>query len=293
LIGKSNLSRLIYKRSALVFSSPEDQKKTNTLKTIHEKINNKSLFNEIDYALDNLKFSNVKAPIILTSVSSKYFNLFELWNERINKNLPCEKIVIALDSISTSKLSKYNDLKVLDFSSYFFFDEVSNLPPLIRQNLWILRTAITKSLLKYNRKIYLLDLDAIVVDKGLPEFIDTLPHHDIVGQLGKFEIPLDVVKKFGFVICCGVLIINPSFKVANFFEKFFTRVVAELDDQVALNHFLEHEGIKNFKSNTEYLSFESHDLQWILPSNKYISRSIDYGIFIRHTPKAHNLKLFN
>jgi hypothetical protein len=222
-------------------------------------------------------------------VSAQFLDLFEFWNSRVDDYLHGEKVVIVLDSKSKCHLEKYESLKIIDLSSYFCFDEQGKLPRLIKANLWILRTGILKSLLKFNRKIYCLDLDAILMDH-LPHLLKAFPDHDIVGQFD-YSIPLDVARKFGFIVCCGVMVLNPNENVREFLGKFFKRVQVELDDQIALNHLLFDQGIKKISRHDRYLSFESGGLRWLLPSNNLISRSLEYGNYIRHHPGAYALSV--
>jgi hypothetical protein len=85
------------------------------------------------------------------------------------------------------------------------------------------------------------------------------------------------------------MVLNSNKKVKYFLEKLFKRVQLELDDQIALNHLLNEQGLKKIKRNEKYLSFESDGLSWILPSRYLISRSLDFGEYIRHHQDARNL----
>jgi hypothetical protein len=289
LIGEANLSRLFYAQSRKLLGSPLESKVADLLKEFNIKLNDQSLCKEIDLLVGQLNLlDSLELPIVYTVVSADFLDLFDFWNSRVDSFLPCEKVILVLDSKSKFHLQKYPNIKVIDFSFYFCFDEKSKLPKLIKANLWILRVGILKSLLRFNRKIYCLDLDAILMNKNLPQLLDSFPDHDVVGQID-YSIPLDVASDLGFVVCCGVMVLNSNKKVKYFLEKLFKRVQLELDDQIALNHLLNEQGLKKIKRNEKYLSFESDGLSWILPSRYLISRSLDFGECIRHHQDARNL----
>lgn len=290
LVGEVNLSRLFYARSSNLLGSHLELKIADLLKTFNKKLNDESLCKEIELMVGQLNLlESIELPIVYTVVSSQFLDLFDFWNSRIDSYLQSQKVVVVLDSKSRFYLEKYPNLKIIDLSYYFCFDDQLKLPKLIKANLWILRTGVLKSLLRFNRKIYCLDLDAILMD-DIAQLLDSFPDYDIVGQVD-YAIPLDVARELGFIVCCGVMVLKPNKNVKDFMGKFFKRVQVELDDQIALNHLLIEQGVRKINENESYLSFESDGLNWILPSKNLISRSLEYGKYIRHHQDAHVLTL--
>jgi hypothetical protein len=65
-------------------------------------------------------------------------------------------------------------------------------------------------------------------------------------------------------------------------DRYMTRVILELDDQIAINHLVEEAGIVGKRVMPTYMSFVSAGVTFICPDPSLVSRSLESGSVIRH-----------
>ena len=232
-------------------------------------------------SIDKLSLSPAAdAPLILTAVSMRYYDMFQLWSEQLDRHYPCRRLLLALDPEAASRLRRLPGADVIDLSPFFLFLENGYIHPYTRGNLWILRVLILKELVKRGFSALSLDLDAMVVG-DLAAMIQRLPTADIVVQQD-YSIPMDVARKFGFVLCCGFMLIRPNPSTVALLERYAEWTTIEMDDQLALNHFLAATGLSGIQREKEYMQFHSAGVSWLCPDKTLVSRDIQYGSVVRH-----------
>ena len=129
--------------------------------------------------------------IIVTFIDYKYvtiFNIFYSYFKKLNlKNL----LVIALDISSYNYLKKYNDINI-----FYIKYSLTN-----KDLFWRFRLSVINYIFKLSMKnIIHTDSDCLWF-KNILELVKTLDY-DIVGSVA-YGFPENLVKKYGFILCCG------------------------------------------------------------------------------------------
>ena len=121
----------------------------------------------------------------------------------------------------------------------------------------------------------------LILVGDLEPLLKSLPPADIIAQKD-YSIPIDVARRQGFIVCCGFVLFRPSKAVEDFLDRYVKATICELDDQTAINHLLRDSGIRNLREESEWISFRSQGIAWVLPSTASISREIGSGTVVRH-----------
>jgi len=185
-----------------------------------------------------------------------------------------------MDNGVTEHLKTDKRTIVIDLSTYFTFDITGRVDDYNRHHLWMLRVLIIKSLISLGRIVISLDLDAILLS-DLSKMLESLPQADIIAQQD-YSGPMDVARKFGFIVCCGFMVIRSNQSTVSFLERYVRQTNLELDDQSALNHLLADCAITNVIKEPSYLAFHSAGVSWVCPTPELVSRDLDYGTVVRH-----------
>jgi hypothetical protein len=234
---------------------------------------------QLSQAIDQLHLPDrASGPIVLAPVSTRYLDLFGLWIEQLDRLMPGHRLLLALDKNAAVRLSE--NYYVLDLPDFFVFNEGGVIDQYTRGNLWILRVLILRELAARGYTILSLDLDALVVG-DLPGLLGSLPDSDIVAQMD-YSIPTDVARRLGFIICCGFMLIRSNPTTVDFLNRYASRTILEMDDQLALNHLLVETGIAQGERNERYVQFNAAGVSWVCPAKSLVSRDISFGTVIRH-----------
>jgi hypothetical protein len=280
-LGALELARLLYRRSVHLPGSPAQRDLAVRFCSLAQTILNGTIYGSIASWLDELRLPDpASGPIVLAPVSSRYMKLFDLWNLQVEKHMSGHRVLLSLDKLAASVLSREQSWSVLDLSPYFMFNDSGSMDPNCRPVLWMLRVLILRELARRGYTVHSLDVDAIPVG-DFHTIQRLLPACDIVAQID-YSIPMDVARKLGFIVCCGFMVIRPGPGVDEFFAHYVLRTLREMDDQLALNHLLSEAGIANRVTTDSYTRFTSHGLTWVLPDMSLVSRDQRYGQFVRH-----------
>ena len=196
--------------------------------------------------------------IILTFIDYKYipiFNIFYTYFEKLNlKNL----IVIALDLNTYNYLKKYEALHIL----YLQYN-LNN-----KDLFWKFRLSIINQIFKISMKnIIHTDSDCLWF-KNIIEEVKNLDY-DIIGSIA-YGFPEDLVKKYGFILCCGFYYIKYNNKTKDFFDKIINQQLNSNDDQILMNTYI-------FNNKKSILNYNNHPF-----ITKYIETNDNLEIAILH-----------
>jgi hypothetical protein len=194
--------------------------------------------------------------------------------------MPARLLVLALDHRAAAILGNDKGCAFVDLSRYFRTDDAGRLVDASRRQLWPFRVAIIRHLLALGFPVVSLDVDAMIVG-DLNAMIAGFPRCDIAVQQD-YSIPMEVARRFGFILCCGFMAIASNDGTLRFFDRYLERTILELDDQTALNHLLAEEGLTDLNRQADYLTFDSLGLKWLCPATALVSRTLRQGRVIRH-----------
>ena len=238
-----------------------------------------SIFAAIAALVDGLHLPQ-QEDVVLVSAGERYLPMFSLWLEQAGKYLPGRVAGMALDAASARAMHAALQGRVLDLSRFFAFDASGKIHPRSRQLLWVLRVMIVRELLRRGHKVLSFDLDAMPVAPVGP-MLERLPAADLIVQQD-YSLPVDVARKLGFVLCCGVLVASPTEAAMAFFDRYVDRTLRELDDQFAINHLIHEAGVTDLVTTDQYRSFRAAGAQFVCPATSLVSRDIGSGSVIRH-----------
>lgn len=225
---------------------------------------------------------DISMSIIVVPVSRNYLDLFRLWAGQVAKNAPTASIVvIALDEQAAMAVREEFKFIVLNLSRLFLVGASGRLHRYSKPNLWILRTFVVRELVTLDRRVIVLDLDAVPIG-SVDAMLARSPESDIVAQIEPHSIPVDAARKMGFILCCGFMVFYPTPATKRFLERYAEKVVVEMDDQVALNHILVEEGHPKLQRERHWTRFELAGVRWSCPSADLVSRNEFHGSVIRH-----------
>lgn len=162
---------------------------------------------------------------VITFCSTEYVTLATRWSERVRELGIHDYLVIASDKTAHSRLLKRN------ISTRFISS--AGYPGVNGQY----RMHIVYQYLASGFDVLLTDLDTRWRKNILPEYADDQRGIDIYASQGTTN-PVTVLRKLGFVMCCGFLYLRSNENVLNFFE-IYTRQLVGLDrDQEKFNTLL-------------------------------------------------------
>lgn len=282
--GRLQMASILLRRAAEFGGGGEDASLAKYLQTMAESHLNGQLRKDLQQVLiPILSRLDPSKPVIPVPVSSSYLDLFRLWASQVDRHLPASILAIALDEHAAVTLrNEYDhDIASLDLSRYFLVESSGRLHRYSRSHLWVLRTFLVRELVALDRQVMVLDLDAMPVS-DISLMLAGLPEADIVAQIEPHSIPVDAARKMGFILCCGVMFFYPTQATRLFLDRYASRVVVELDDQVALNHILVEAGRPDMMRGSQWTRFESAGIRWSCPSAELVSRNEFEGRVIRH-----------
>jgi len=165
---------------------------------------------------------NTGKYIVITSVDKNFLKIFGLWDIFFRRSDIDFKLHVAcFDNESKNYLEKrgieHSNINVRDYSSSL---------------IWIHRLEIIRNFLKQGYSIIHSDLDAFWIHPEVKKIIN--PVYDMQMSIGH-GLPKDIVKEWGFSLCCGFFILQSNDKMISFVEQWLIRAKDLMDDQIALN----------------------------------------------------------
>lgn len=107
------------------------------------------------------------------------------------------------------------------------------------KDLWILRMQVFNTLVHREIPFIHSDVDAVWVRNPIPKYFTPDSEYDLVASPGTI-FPQDVLREWGFVLCCGLFYMNGSDASNSLLEQWHSHVLESGDDQVSLNRILCH-----------------------------------------------------
>lgn len=212
--------------------------------------------------------------IIVTFIDYKYvtiFNIFYSYFKKLNlKNL----LVIALDISSYNYLKKYSDINI-----FYIKYSLTN-----KDLFWRFRLSIINYIFKISMKnIIHTDSDCLWF-KNILELVKTLDY-DIVGSVA-YGFPENLVKEYGFILCCGFYYIRYNVKTKDFFDNIFKQKLNINDDQILINNYIfsNKKTILNYENDIiidKYIIMND-DLRIIILKDNIVSRNYDSELYCYH-----------
>lgn len=199
----------------------------------------------IRYIHSKLGKKKIDKQYIVVFANYNYLPVLMNWIEAVKRINVNDFLIISLDE----KLHNYLQEK--------------NIPSLLRPcdldlgKLWIHRIDIILELLEKGYDIIHSDADAVWIKDPQP-YLNQFSQ-DMIFSQGTYW-PLDVHKKWQFVLCCGFFHIKSNKKTLNFIKRLAERVRLDKDDQVSCNRLLMEEGLSwNLPDDTYKLTFRDRD----------------------------------
>ena len=281
VLEKPTLAILIYKRTERLFSGQSGASTAASLGKFAEGVVSGAITAQLDAAIQSLQLSgDGSQPLVVTMVSRRFLDIFNIWLSQAQKHTSARPFIFALDRESVQALQEAPNCNVVDVSVWLDFDPSGRLHPFSIKNLWVLRVLALRVLAHRNYDVISLDVDAIMVG-NLDEMLESFPASDIVAQMD-YSIPMDVARRFGFILCCGFLVLRANGRVVRFLDEYSARTALETDDQLAINHLLAENGISDKLQAGRFTTFRSMGLSWLCPDASLVSREISSGSVVRH-----------
>lgn len=120
--------------------------------------------------------------------------------------------------------------------------------------------------------------------KNILELVKTLDY-DIVGSVA-YGFPENLVKKYGFILCCGFYYIRYNVKTKDFFDNIFKQKLNINDDQILINNYIfsNKKTILNYENDIiidKYIIMND-DLRIIILKDNIVSRNYDNELYCYH-----------
>lgn len=213
-----------------------------------------STFSEMNYKEQSLdlmlhKLKDDNNTVIVVFGNYQYKKVILAWLKLVERLDIRNYLVVSLDK------ELYDLLKQKGYHTYL--SEYSG--PV--EQLWAFRTNILKSILEFGLNVVHSDADAFWINNPIPSYFEK-SQHDILFSQGTY-FPQEVHKKWGFVLCCGLVYYKSNHKVI----KLLSEIVNNIgeygnDDQKALNCIL-HDTIDwNFDNSNDEYSLKTNDKQF-------------------------------
>ena len=283
-MGRISLAAAIYRRtirgpSTLWGASAEERRLAGAMADLTGAIAAGKMKERIAAIVDALGLEE-REPVTLIAVSERHFDLFGLWLEQARRHLAGRVVGMALDTASVGRLGTALDGFVLDLSPYLCFDAAGVMADRSKNALWMLRVYVVSALVARGHRVISIDLDAVAVG-DVDAMLRGFPEADIAAQQD-YSIPVDVARQLGFVLCCGFMVFYPTPATQSFLIRYVHETTLELDDQLAINHMLNREKIRDRVQASDYFGFVSGGVRWVCPAKSLVSRDLHTGKVIRH-----------
>ncbi len=218
--------------------------------------------------------------LTLVPLSARYVDLWQLWLPQVQTHVGGSVVAMAMDSAALELLTGTPGVCPVDVRDSFSWSAEGRLHPHTRGVLWYLRTVVLRQLVERGHTVLVLDLDAVPVGDVQP-LLHSLREADVIAQQDH-SIPMDVDRELGFVLCCGFMLWRPSAGSLATLERLETETARERDDQLALNHLLSRQGIRQGTRDEVAMRFFSEGTTFACPDAALVSRSLHTGSVARH-----------
>lgn len=280
VLGQTNMAVGLYRFAEISEPDSIQTQVARVMRLAAEGLHDGSIERAIAQAADKASLPDPgTTPVLITVLSYGYFDLYTWWLEQAKKHVPGHRLVLALDAAAKQKAEEAG-ASVIDLSSYFVFQTKEVITKYCRGLIWVMRVLVLRELAVRGYTIYSLDLDAMPVG-NLAEMLYSFPKADIIAQKD-YSIPMDVARDLGFVLCCGFMVFYPTKAALAFLDRYGRQTIQEMDDQLAINHLIQKDGVKGITKNQEYISFQASGLTWLCPDPSLVSRDAGHGKVIRH-----------
>lgn len=165
--------------------------------------------------------------IIITFTDFKYMDIFNIFYHNFKKLNINNLLVISLDEETYINLTERNINSI--YKPY-------NIK--IKNNFWEFRLNVINEIFKNSKKnIIHTDSDCFWFKNIYNEINSLKNNYDIIGSIA-FGFPIEIVKKMGFVLCCGFYFIKYTEKNCEFFDKINNQNISSVNDQILFNNYL-------------------------------------------------------
>lgn len=213
--------------------------------------------------------------IIVTFTDFKYLDIFNIFYNNFNKlNLPL--LVVCLDEKVLDNLTN-RGIKTL-YRPYKIQSKCK---------FWEFRLNIINEIFKENKQdIIHTDSDCFWF-KNVVECINSNKKNlDIIGSIA-FGLPKDIVRKIGFVLCCGFYYIKYTEKNSSIIDKIIKKNYTDsIDDQILFNKYIYNNKktiVENINNNFLYKTIILNDDTKIgIIRGTIISRKYNVNLYCFH-----------
>ena len=280
-MGQIRLAQLIFQRTCRLFPGSAETAVARREEPFTRAIVDGSLQRDLAHALSAIGVeAGAYDTVCVVFLSARYVDMFRLWLVQFRRFGFGHLVVCVLDPEAGRAARADVGDQVIDLSAHFQPDAAGKLDYYGNRHIWMLRVFLLELMLTRGINILSFDLDALLVG-DLEVMFRLFPPSDVVVQRD-YSVPLDVARKFGFILCCGFLAVKSNSATLGLFRQYSQRVAIELDDQQAINHLLKEAGVAGRQSHPTYMSFTSLGVSWVCPDPSLVSRDIAQGTVIRH-----------
>jgi hypothetical protein len=188
-----------------------------------------SEFSHASTLLAMAKAKKREGSVIITFANYAYIEVLLNWLVAMHRLGIGNYVIVALDEKLHDYLSDRNIPSVL-----------SSLRGGLG-HLWVKRIEIFRLLVDHEIALIHSDIDAVWLRNPIPAFFSS-PEHDLIISQGTIWPP-DVVRKRGFVLCCGLFYLQSSDTAKHLLCDLEADVRRTGDDQITLNRVIESYGV--------------------------------------------------
>lgn len=216
---------------------------------------------------------DINNTLIITFLNKKYIPIFEIFYNYFQK-LNYQKIflVISLDIDTCTYLKQKN------INTVYVQYNLQN-----KELFWKFRLIVINNIFKITKKnIIHTDSDCLWFKDILIE-INNLDY-DIIGSIA-YGYPQNIVKKFGFVVCCGFYYIKYNKKTIYFFDNIIKQNINSTDDQILINNYIFNNSINMNDTNNNLIYKEiylKNNIKIGILNNFIISRKYQEKLYCFH-----------
>jgi len=209
---------------------------------------------------------------IVTFCSFNYADLLALWAEQSLSNIEGQVAVVCLDDDTRAVTARWPNITPITVDHAF-------LDPSDRQTFWIKRLETLFNLQTGCNLLIHSDLDAFWLKPAVAELAKL--EFDFVFSID-YALPNEIVKKWGFILCCGFFGFRPSARTA-LFEAVWKREVARyFDDQIAVNIALN--GLDVHWSDVDILGHKGRRGTVVIEGQQLSFLALPWELFPRQHP---------
>ena len=214
--------------------------------------------------------------VVVTSVNRNYLRIFDIWLHYFSRSESSHTLkVITFDRKSDRYVSS------LGIESVYVGSDVTD-----PREIFVNRLEVIASLLEAGSHVIHTDADAIWVKPGIKALID--PAFDLQISIA-YGIPKDVVKAWGFTLCCGFFVMHATRAAISFHGNWSAESLKVKDDQIALNRLLLGSGVEwnsnNINENQGFCAKHGLRIDAIRYDNVCRTHPEDPYVFHPYLPK--------